>query len=553
MSVKKLDQLKTTLYHKLKHQLCSEIPPGRALPLGHVKGAKKLLRHARKLTAAHRDWQKRGSVFFFQGNVLLPFCAVWGPIFAVQVDGNLVIRLRTVLVQYDADDQVEAFAVEVVKGSAQLARRLCLNPQEASALTAMVKTSSELFAEAEYLLEINSTDMVPTKSLTKHFSNSYSEQQFLDVLTSLGQTGRELFLTGILQQLSPFLPAEHRPCLLINVVGFGRELPTIRSLLGAVNFSSFPSGEGTAPPIRFLQGDGPLPNDAHLTLYQIRGTKNPFLLALERAELCCNRSGTAVCPFPAIPILLTDSSYLRGYLWSIEVPAPLPELNDCQLDCLRTAAASVLRRPKPLLEEISRRVAEARCRSDSYRTTEVERWRQALVSVILSALFPSSPFLDQVTLLFRSDAEQAAHQAALYRAQIQEALRLLDDPSTYQDGGVVPLPRSREEANEQLKSAFALFYQPSATRTNRPGPFLCFTDESLCRLLAKNSIPKILLEEIIGTLRTVGRLSGRTEPVQFKTGKPERFIKLDMHAAPGFLTLLQFSQPDSGNGGILDE
>ena len=533
--------LENFLYNSVTDQLCKGIPPGHFLPLGRVKGAKKLLRRARKIVGVHRDWQKDGSGFLFQGNTRLPFCAVWGPVFAVQLDGNLVTRLRTILVQYDVDAQVEAFAVEVAKGSTQLARWLCLDQQETSAPTTMAKVGSELFSNLEYLLEIMPADMVPTKAQAGYFPTLYSGQQILDVLAALGQTGRELVLTGILNQLSPFLPSEYRPCLLVNLVDCIRELPAVRGILGAINFSTFPSSEGTAPPIASLSGDSyPPGNNAHLMLYQV-GRRNPLLTALERAELSRGRSGTSACPFSSVPILLTDSHCLRGYVWSIEFREPLPGLTDTQFDRLRAAASLILRKPRPLLRRILSAVEDAEHRPDAYRTTEVMRWRQTMVSAILPALFPSAHFLDQAMALFLSDAERAAQQAELHRAQLQEALRLLDDPATYGDGGIVPIPQSCAEADKHLKSAFAFYYQPSSSRTNRTGPFLCFTDESLLRLLQQNSIPGTLLEEIINALRASGRLKDRTETIQFKTGKSCRYIKLDVGQIPGLLTPSQNS------------
>ena len=121
--------------------------------------------------------------------------------------------------------------MEVANGSAQLARRLCLGQQEASALTAMAKVGLELFPNIEYLLEIMPADMVPTRSQAGHFSILHDERKFLDVLTALGHPGRELVLTGILNQLSPFLPPEYRPCLLVNLVGCGQELSVVWSRL----------------------------------------------------------------------------------------------------------------------------------------------------------------------------------------------------------------------------------------------------------------------------------------------------------------------------------
>ena len=89
----------------------------------------------------------------------------------------------------------------------------------------------ELFSNSEYLLEIMPADMVPTRSQARHFSILHDERKFLDVLITLGHPGRELILTGILNQLSPFLPPEYRPCLLVNLVGCGQELSVARSRL----------------------------------------------------------------------------------------------------------------------------------------------------------------------------------------------------------------------------------------------------------------------------------------------------------------------------------
>lgn len=518
-------------------------PPDALISLGKVKGGKDLLRRARRAVAAHPDWRRSGNGFFYQSEARLPFCAVLGPKFAIWQEGALRARWQTVLIQYDMDDRVEGLAVEPGSGGCgRLARRLALDKQEEAALAAMLRAGSVLFAQAERRLDVPPAAMTPARSQARRVPSAYDEAALLEVLEALGQSGRELVLTGLLQQLSPLLPAAHRPCLVIELVSCGGGLSEVRRILGSVNFSSHPSGDGTAPHVLRIQGGEPLPNDAHMLLYQASGRKDPFHAALARADQSRGRSGAVACPFPAVPILLTDSCRLRGDVWCIEGWSGLPSLSSGQQDCLRAAASAILGRPKPVLQQIVGRVEEAARRPDAYRMTEVQRWRRAAVPAFLWALFRSPEHIRRVQALLLADEERAARQAETHREQIREALCLLDDLDSYPDGSIVPCPASWEEADAQLETAFAFRYRPSSSRTSRTGPFLCFSEASLSRLLQQNGIPNQLLEEVIRALRDDGRLRERTESVSFPKGKNHRYIKLDMSRSQGLLTCSRSTQ-----------
>lgn len=530
--MKLIKMLRQKVYEAFSETLESQ----RLLRLGKISHGKKLVARTRKYVIQHQDWSRLGVGFLYQGRTQLPFCAMLGPIFTIESKTRRYARLRTILLQYKPDSSVEAFALPVGKGSKLLADELLLSKDEAEALEAMLKAGKEVLGESD---ELRLTYVPLEQEIIPHQARvsctTCSQEQAFQVLTHIGQIGREIFLAGLLNQLSVFCPDQFRPCLMVRLIGTSQTLETVRLLLRAVNFSSWITGEGTAPPILRTSECSTPPRYPGLALYRLDGKRDLLLSTLERHHQIQSRSEATPSPFPAVPLLLTENCALRGYVWNIELGL-LPELSPEEQDNLRAVSSCILMEAKPIAARICQDIAYAQRAPDAYRTTVVSRWRQALVSAMIRTVFPSEPFSGQSRHLFLSDAEQAALQIRLRQGQLQRALLLLDKPAAYGEDGIILCPTNRDEAFEQLQRAFAFLYQPSAQKTGRVGPFLCFSETSLQRFLQKHQLPHHLLQEIIHSLKIAGRIQEKQETIHFKEGKAQRFIKLDIGMVSDFLT-----------------
>ena len=507
------------------------------LRLGRIKHANKLFSEVRNYIKEHRDWSKYNGGFLYQGRTRLPFCAVLGPVFTIESRIKRYARLRTILIQYDSGSYVEAFALPVNKGIKWLAGKLQLDKEETDAFIAMLYAGKEVLSGYEMQIDYIPWEQTAILLQAEVCSNTCTEKQALRVLEHLGQTGRELFLAGLFSQISVFCSAELRPCLMVRVLGRNQDLDAIRTLLGAINFSCRITGEGTAPPIIEASENSWPPEYSGLALYHLAGKrKDLFLSELEYHQQILTHSETVPCPFPVVPIVLTEYCALRGYVWNIELRGQLPELSCAEQDILRAVSKTILTKAEQFLTNVLQAVSYAVRAPEAYRTTAITRWRQAIVLQVIRTVFPSGVRSEQVRQLFCSDAEKTEIQMSQQRAQIKRALQKLDDPTAYGKAGIVMCPNKREDAIEQLETAFAFYYQPSPNKTGHVGPFLCFSENSFQRFLLRNEVPGNLLQEILTVLKDTGRIREKSEPIHFKKGAPKRFLKLDIGAIPEFLT-----------------
>ena len=316
--MKLIKMLRQKVYEAFSETLESQ----RLLRLGKISHGKKLVARTRKYVIQHQDWSRLGMGFLYQGRTQLPFCAMLGPIFTIESKTRRYARLRTILLQYKPDSSVEAFALPVGKGSKLLADELLLSKDEAEALEAMLKAGKEVLGESD---ELRLTYVPLEQEIIPHQARvsctTCSQEQAFQVLTHIGQIGREIFLAGLLNQLSVFCPDQFRPCLMVRLIGTSQTLETVRLLLRAVNFSSWITGEGTAPPILRTSECSTPPRYPGLALYRLDGKRDLLLSTLERHHQIQSRSEATPSPFPAVPLLLTENCALRGYVWNIELMA----------------------------------------------------------------------------------------------------------------------------------------------------------------------------------------------------------------------------------------
>lgn len=511
--------------------------PKLILELGKIGGAGKALKRCRKALSASKQWQAlKDGMFRFKGQTLLPFCAMLGPVFTVKFDGKK-LRLQSILVQEEKGGSVQGYALDAVHGWTLLAKALCLSAEERKALEAMLNTGRDLHGEQFCQMKVTTRKLLPTIKEARLFSSAYEKKELLEVLEQLGEAGREIILAGILHQLSALVKPKMCPPIIVNLVRSNQSLTGIQAILGAVNFSICSWVGSTAPSVSTVSNVNELPfSHGEMELYRAGHNGEVFLAKLEEYQRRLKHSEAVSFPFRAVPLMLTTHVIPNGNVWNIEANQTIPDLKGTQQDCLRAAASSALN-PEHAFNCLYQDVLKQKANPSAYRTSTIERWHSALVIYVLSCWFPDQR--EHASALFLSDEEQRRQRERHHVQELNKALDCLSDPATYQNGGIVSKPDDLEHAESLLKKNYALYYAPSAKKTTDTGPFLCFTNETLQRLLLDNGISDISVDELIHELRQRGELNEKASVINFKSGKTKRFIKLNIRAYPELHTFIQ--------------
>ena len=154
-------------------------------------------------------------------------------------------------------------------------------------------------------------------------------------------------------------------------------------------------------------------------------------------------------PFAAFPITITTRAFPSAYAYNVTLSANTHELREEDADCLRLAAAKLLRYVPDAAQKLSDAIDDLACHPRAYRTNLPERWitlaRQFVRYVLLTSDAARETF-DRIT----GEAERVNKEAELRRAQtIDCGVAFLLDPKRYNDV-IVPRPEDLEELSETV-------------------------------------------------------------------------------------------------------
>lgn len=154
-------------------------------------------------------------------------------------------------------------------------------------------------------------------------------------------------------------------------------------------------------------------------------------------------------PFAAFPITITTHALPSAYAYNVPVPTDAHALHEADADCLRLAAAKLLRYVPDAAQKLSDAIDDLASHPRAYRTNLPERWitlaRQFIHSFLLTSESARNTF-DRIS----GEAERLHKEAELRRAQMIDCgVAFLLNPERYKDA-ISPRPEDLEELSETV-------------------------------------------------------------------------------------------------------
>lgn len=154
-------------------------------------------------------------------------------------------------------------------------------------------------------------------------------------------------------------------------------------------------------------------------------------------------------PFAAFPITITTHALPAAYAYNVPVSADTHSLREEDADCLRLAAAKLLRYVPDATRTLSNAIDDLACHPRAYRTNLPERWiilvRRFVRCFLLTSESARNTF-DRIS----GEAERLHKEAELRRAQMIDCgVAFLLNPERYKDA-ISPRPEYLEELSETV-------------------------------------------------------------------------------------------------------
>lgn len=154
-------------------------------------------------------------------------------------------------------------------------------------------------------------------------------------------------------------------------------------------------------------------------------------------------------PFAAFPITITTHALPAAYAYNVPVSADTHSLREEDADCLRLAAAKLLRYVPDAAQKLSDAIDDLASHPRAYRTNLPERWitlaRQFIHSFLLTSESARNTF-DRIS----GEAERLHKEAELRRAQMIDCgVAFLLNPERYKDA-ISPRPEYLEELSRTV-------------------------------------------------------------------------------------------------------
>lgn len=154
-------------------------------------------------------------------------------------------------------------------------------------------------------------------------------------------------------------------------------------------------------------------------------------------------------PFAAFPITITTHALPAAYAYNVPVSADTHSLREEDADCLRLAAAKLLRYVPDAAQKLSDAIDAPASHPRAYRTNLPERWitlaRQFIHSFLLTSESARNTF-DRIS----GEAERLHKEAELRRAQMIDCgVAFLPNPERCKDA-ISPRPEDLEELSKTV-------------------------------------------------------------------------------------------------------
>lgn len=154
-------------------------------------------------------------------------------------------------------------------------------------------------------------------------------------------------------------------------------------------------------------------------------------------------------PFAAFPITITTHALPAAYAYNVPVSADTHSLREEDADCLRLAAAKLLRYVPDATRTLSDAIDDLACHPRAYRMSLPERWIILIRRFVRCFLLTSESARDTFDRI-SGEAERLHKEAELRRAQMIDCgVAFLLNPERYKDA-ISPRPEDLEELSETV-------------------------------------------------------------------------------------------------------
>lgn len=171
-------------------------------------------------------------------------------------------------------------------------------------------------------------------------------------------------------------------------------------------------------------------------------------------------------PFAAFPITITTRALPSAYAYNVPVSADTHSLREEDADCLRLAAAELLRYVPDAARTLSDAIDDLACHPRAYRMSLPERWVILVRRFVRHFLLTSESARDTFDRI-SGEAERLHKEDELRRAEtIDCSVAFLLDPERYKDA-ISPRPKTPEE----LQDVVAFIYAPQKVLAYNPDRF----------------------------------------------------------------------------------
>lgn len=220
-------------------------------------------------------------------------------------------------------------------------------------------------------------------------------------------------------------------------------------------------------------------------------------------------------PFAAFPIVISSTrTFPAAYAYTVTVPQQVHAMRESDADCLRLAAAKLLRCISGAAGMLTEAIEDLAGNPHAYRLNLPERWITIARQFIRHALLTnenSRAVFDRIS----GEAERVAKEAQLSRAEtIDKGVAFLLEPERYKDA-IHPRPQSLEELAET--TAFEYTYQNE--------PLLVYHPDRFAGLLQRAGVGPELVEDVVQALKD--RSLCTSEKVKINTeGAGRRYLAI---------------------------
>ena len=232
------------------------------------------------------------------------------------------------------------------------------------------------------------------------------------------------------------------------------------------------------------------------------------------SRICLLSDSAESRPFAAFPIVISTRTFPAAYAYNITVPKQVHALRESDADCLRLAAAKLLRCIPAAAGMLSEAIADLAGDPHAYRLNLPERWITVARQFIRHALLTNEntrTAFDRIS----GEAERVEKEAQLSRAEtIDKGVAFLLEPERYKDA-IRPRPQSLEELAET--TAFEYMYQNE--------PLLVYHPDRFAGLLQRAGVGPELVEDVVQALKD--RSLCMSEKVKINTeGTGRRYLAI---------------------------